>query len=266
MFHKVAKVSRFLRWRFRDHSAIPLYWHIGQPNFGDDINPQLFERISGQRMRLETGQQKPHLLGMGSILNRSTANSFILGSGMLSPLACTKYAEVFAVRGQKSRDTLGLSSNTPLGDPMVTIGLFIERNPKYELGIVPHVTEFASIRSAMGKQAKIIDPAASPMSVVKAISECKLILSQSLHGLIVADALGIPNVWIEPSSKMIGGEFKFHDYFSTIDCPKEAVSVGDLPRALNLKGFATIGRFHYNIKQYRDYLSDSVGRFRTSYS
>jgi pyruvyltransferase len=266
MLRKAVKVGRFIRWRIRDRSATPLFWHIGSPNFGDDLNPHLFERISGQSVRLEAKQRYPHLLGMGSIANCSCETSFILGSGMLSPLVSTKYAEVFSVRGHQSRDTMGLSSNTPLGDPMVTIGLWIERNPKYELGIVPHVAEFASIRSVIGKQVKIIDPAASPMSVVKAISECRLILSQSLHGLIVADALGIPNVWIEPSSKMIGGDFKFRDYFSTIDCPKEAVSVGELIRQSNWRSFASFGRFHYNVKEYRDYLSDCVAKFRASHS
>jgi hypothetical protein len=99
------------------------------------------------------------------------------------------------------------------------------------------------------------------MSVVKAISECKLILSQSLHGLIVADALGIPNVWIEPSSKMIGGEFKFHDYFSTIECVKVPVSLDDARQGQCMHEYATVGRFHYDVKEYNEYLSDCVSKF-----
>ena len=44
-------------------------------------------------------------------------------------------------------------------------------------------------------------------------------MSQSLHGLIFADSLLIPNVWLDFGSIHIGGQFKFYDYFSTVGRP-----------------------------------------------
>lgn len=44
-------------------------------------------------------------------------------------------------------------------------------------------------------------------SVIQKIAECEVLLSYSLHGLIVADALQIPNEWIQGNIH-IAGAFK----------------------------------------------------------
>lgn len=46
------------------------------------------------------------------------------------------------------------------------------------------------------------------------------ILSQSLHGLVIADSFGVPNVWLRLEELHTGGDFKFLDYFSSVgrDC------------------------------------------------
>src|SRR5690606_5814540 len=55
--------------------------------------------------------------------------------------------------------------------------------------------------------------------LVDRVCECEVIASSSLHGLIVADAYEIPRVWLKLSDNILGGEFKFLDYFSTTDVP-----------------------------------------------
>ena len=41
-------------------------------------------------------------------------------------------------------------------------------------------------------------------------------MSSSLHGLIVAEAYHVPNVWSEFGKPLIGGHFKFHDFFLSV--------------------------------------------------
>jgi hypothetical protein len=49
--------------------------------------------------------------------------------------------------------------------------------------------------------------------VVEAITACHAILSSSLHGLIVAEAYGVPAAWMTITDKVKGGGFKFCDYY-----------------------------------------------------
>ena len=63
---------------------------------------------------------------------------------------------------------------------------------------------------------KVIDVNRPPFDVVRDISTCEAIVSSSLHGLIVADALEIPNVRVSFHGRLKGGDFKFEDYASGV--------------------------------------------------
>jgi pyruvyltransferase len=58
--------------------------------------------------------------------------------------------------------------------------------------------------------------------VIRDLMSCRAIASSSLHGLILADAYGLPNAWLDSDaggggSRPGGGEFKFYDYFASVD-------------------------------------------------
>ena len=70
-----------------------------------------------------------------------------------------------------------------------------------------------------------------PYRYIDQILSCQAIASSSLHGLIAADAYGIPSVWIELSDKVHGNGFKFRDYFLSVGRPdRPPLQVNDATR------------------------------------
>jgi pyruvyltransferase len=68
----------------------------------------------------------------------------------------------------------------------------------------------------------MIDPRTKDsVYVANQIKECRHLYSASLHGLIVADALGIPNTWVVSKKHAIHStaEIKFLDYFLSVQRP-----------------------------------------------
>jgi pyruvyltransferase len=59
----------------------------------------------------------------------------------------------------------------------------------------------------------MIDVTAEPAQVMCEIARCSTVISSSLHGLVAAEALGIPAAWVVLSDRVAGGTFKFHDYY-----------------------------------------------------
>ena len=226
---KAAKLWARVADRLRINGSHRVYWHLGRPNFGDDINPWFYSRLSGADHRWG-GSDRTHVLGIGSIAAKLSGLSVVMGSGFIEPVLRTRLARpasVLAVRGELSAEILG--GDIPhLGDPLSLIDLLLPAPapaPDAPWGFVPHARNYHAYREALRRRPEItvIDPRAKPLAVVAAIGRCARVASQSLHGLIVADAYRIPSQWIAPTDVMVGGEFKFRDYFTTLDRPKSPV-------------------------------------------
>jgi pyruvyltransferase len=73
------------------------------------------------------------------------------------------------------------------------------------------------------------------------LNSCEYIFSESLHGLIIADAYGIKNAWIKMGGD-VGDGFKYRDYYSTTINPQaEAISVIDVSSCI-------VHDYKYNLK------------------
>lgn len=240
---------------FRLNGPRRIHYHLGRPNFGDDVNPCFFSKISGSSFTWG-GTSRTHVLGIGSIAAKASSHSIVMGSGLIEKSKksdLVKPAELFSVRGEFTAEAFGQSVSF-LGDPLSLINLImprVETDSRGMLGIVPHVVNFNLFKKHFSSRPEVlvINPSEDPVKVIRAISRCQRIASQSLHGLIVADAYEIPNVWIAPSVEMIGGTFKFLDYFTTLQQPKVPILTTDFTAGPETFDY-TVGHTRYNKHHY----------------
>ena len=114
--------------------------------------------------------------------------------------------------------------NVAYGDMGLLFNLLLEKIPakKYSLGIIPHNTDIKnpiiSKLQELNPNSTVISLADEPMNTLGKIAECETIVSSSLHGLVAADSLNIPNQRIKLSNHNFSHnvDFKFDDYYSAI--------------------------------------------------
>lgn len=204
--------------------------HTGKGNFGDAISPVLIERIFGFRCEW-AGPTECELIAAGStiehvLIAKDSNRPILWGTGFMmeadNSISSDDF-EIVALRGEYSRERVEMPSNgLALGDPGILASYLLHDMPKkkYALGIVPHyidaeTPEVQSLSTQRG--VKVINVRNYPREVVREIAECDCILSSSLHGLVVADSLEIPNSHIKLSNKIMGGSYKLKDYYSVFD-------------------------------------------------
>jgi hypothetical protein len=220
-------------------APIRLSYFVRIPNVGDLINPTLVAAVAGtQTIRSTRGV---HLLAAGSILASAKPESVVWGTGAMGSdfgVGASVAANIVAVRGERSLTELRkngvLAKPSALGDPgylaPALFGLKRAARPRFALGIVPHYTDRAIWhvrRIAYDSEVRLLNVHDDPLHFLNEMSECAAIASSSLHGLIFAEALAIPNVWITIGDQIAGGRFKFEDWFTTTARPQvDPVQVG----------------------------------------
>ncbi|WP_051146562.1 polysaccharide pyruvyl transferase family protein [Marinobacter daepoensis] len=209
-------------------AVIPMYWFFAVRNWGDLVGPYIVERITGATPVPAYSEKAAHLITVGSILSRSTASSVVWGSGFISSADSLQAvpAKISAVRGRYSSESLDRSGVEPpdvLGDPAMLMPRFYqpsEQRRQYRVGIVPHYTDLPLFKGVtLPGDVALIDIRQDVEPFIDELLTCETILSSSLHGLIAADAYGIPNHWVEFSGNLVGSGFKFNDYYSSLDEP-----------------------------------------------
>lgn len=230
--------------------------YYGGPNFGDKLSPYIVHKLSGEpiqpkdyyrgvwhnlkriikysiqwnfsKIKTLTWPYERVLLGIGSIIYAHNKNSIIWGSGFLSAdqrLRKNCDLTVLATRGIKTSEIVqesGYNTTCIYGDPVMLLPLiYASQKTKlaHEIGIIPHYSELELLKKTYSQKFHVIDVTDNNIEqIIDQICSCKVVLSSSLHGIIVAHSYGIPAIWIKGVSSE-PGEFKFEDYYTSI-CQK----------------------------------------------
>ncbi len=222
-------------------APLKLYYYRhrdGKPNFGDQLSPIIIERVLGRRT-VWAKQADCDMAAIGSILGGILQRSWkrwarlrfspvhIWGSGFIRApetreLVARGALKIHAVRGHATRTGLAMPESLALGDPGLLAGHLVDTpvRKRYSWAIVPHTVDrdMAVIRGlkACTPHAVVADLSGDPDACLQAIAGAECVISTSLHGLIVADALGIPSIWAKMSGRVSGDRYKFEDYYSAL--------------------------------------------------
>ena len=206
-------------------------------NWGDELNVYLLELLTGRKVLVTNASlwhicfQTKKYICIGSILGwYETIQSEIWGAGAMSENVVLKARpqKVHLVRGKYTRQLLlnqGVDCPECYGDPALLLSrLYTPKiSRRYKMGIIPHyVDENQSyIHEFVMNQSDVCFISMSNYNrwtdVIDKIASCDFVISSSLHGLIVSDSYGVPNIWVNFSdAKIKGGDFKFRDYLSSV--------------------------------------------------
>lgn len=180
---------------------------LGQFCLSDKLWLSMIERVSGILF------PKTYIWGTGFIFQKQKDAPFY-----------RKHMIFQAVRGELSKERcerlLNRELDIPTGDGgILAVDILNKRHEKkYLVGVIAHYKEqnhpvFIKIAN-MFQDSCLIDMRQEPLTIIEQIDQCEYIISSSLHGLIIADSLSIPNLHIHVTDAMLGDGFKFDDYYS----------------------------------------------------
>ena len=218
--------------------ALKVFWPVSpRPgNVGDMITPWLLQ-CAGVPFRRAPKNVGGKILMCGSVISMACrTGDTVWGSGLVSgDVDFQLPGKVLAVRGPLTRKELmkaGVECPGVYGDIALLAPRFYQPSmqKKYILGVVPHYKDLQHRTFDRIQGAHIISPlrrASEVPDFIDEVCECERIVSSSLHGVILAEAYGVPATWVEYSNMVRGKGFKFRDYYAA----KEHVDLDALWKA-----------------------------------
>lgn len=221
-----------------DHAVNLHYYHAemqsgsdsGVCNLGDYLSAVIVDYML-KRKGISLNQEidgRKHLYSIGSILQMGYQNATIWGSGFafepsilrgLPHRYPLRRLDVRSVRGPMTRRTLcrlGHSCPKIYGDPAVLMPLIYSKGkeePEQEYLIIPHYSmEKAFIREHGSKHIASMNTK-DYRAVIDMICSSQKVISSSLHGIILAEAYGVPAVYLQ--DRPVRFDYKYADWYAS---------------------------------------------------
>ncbi|HYX08360.1 MAG TPA: polysaccharide pyruvyl transferase family protein [Bacteroidales bacterium] len=230
------KYLRYIKNRFKntlltlrgERNKVELfYWNTdydNKDNFGDVLSKIIVRKVAekfnitnfnDKFNKLEFFADSKQLLPIGSILHAAKENAIVWGSGINGKVRKTirvKNLDVRMVRGPLTRMVLlenGINCPSIYGDPALLVSDFFNyklTGKKNEYIIIPNLNDLIFYKG--------IDNVISPLDdwdiIIQEIAQSKLVVSSSLHGIIVAESFGVPARHVLSYFEPV---FKYIDYY-----------------------------------------------------
>jgi len=205
-----------------------LYFYRGaQPNFGDELSGWLMPRVFPD---LFDDDPATIFLGIGSILfdmYPAAARKIVFGSGYGGyknrPRIDDRW-RIYCVRGPLTAKALQLPPSAVAGDAAILINCYRPRSAR-EGGPVSFIPHYDSLDRGHWQQScalagiDFIDPRGPVTETLDRIQRSRLVISEAMHGIIVADALRVPWIAVEPIDAI--HHLKWQDWAGALDLTVE---------------------------------------------
>lgn len=213
-------------------------------NFGDLLGPVLVRALLAELGLGAAPAVRPAvLMSVGSVVHLARSGSVVWGSGVNGKIPPAQHdvsgLDVRAVRGPRTRAFLrerGIEVPEVYGDPALLLG---ELRPdlvglpaERDVLVVPNLNDAALCDEGFTR----LDPRSPLEHCLRTIATSRLVVGSSLHGVVVAEALGVPARLVTTEKEPI---FKYADYYEGTGRPgfasagsvHEAVAAGGEPRS-----------------------------------
>ena len=223
-------------------------------NLGDELGKVVIDWMLGNYKqggvsRNTWVKKKKFFLSIGSGVLSSYQDATFWGTGVQREYPAMRllfHRRLFrkldfrAVRGPLSRDyviKLGHKCPEIYGDPAILMPLIFQPSvvKNHEYAIIPQFATEIKVRREYPAEYIISMNTNDYKDVITQIVSCKKVVTSSLHGIILAEAYGVPAVWYRGLMKEV--DFKYLDYYYSTgrkDIPiittiEEALNVEPLP-------------------------------------
>ncbi|MFD1715639.1 polysaccharide pyruvyl transferase family protein [Amnibacterium flavum] len=210
-------------------------------NFGDLLGPIIVRELLARRGIEESAAVRDTtLLSVGSVLQFANDGDTVWGTGVngktLGETPKYRDLDVRAVRGPRTRSYLldrGISVPEIYGDPGLLVAELWPREKlpassrRGGVAIIPNLRD----HSSTSRDRRVVDPRSDLWEVLAIIASSDLVVGSSLHGIIIAEAYGVPARLVKPT---VEPPFKYDDYYAgtgrddyrTASSVDEAIALG----------------------------------------
>lgn len=202
-----------------------------QPNFGDELNAFLWDRLLPPGFLDEDPADL--FVGIGSIIWDSysqQATKHVMGSGYGGYTPAPDMSDgtwnVAWVRGPLTAQKLGLDASLAITDAAVLLRVIDlpASLPQSGPAFMPH---FESVARGNWKQVceragvTYLDPREEPLTLIAQIRSASLLVTEAMHGAIVADALRTPFIPVTPTHS--SHRYKWEDWARSVELTLDPV-------------------------------------------